>query len=93
MDSPWENGYVELFNVKLRDDLLNRESFLSLEEARWVIDRWQLDYNHHRIHLALYFLTPVAYAARGSNEQPICAMSDQQLPHLRLRRILYYVYP
>ena len=38
--SPWENGYIESFNGKLRDDLLNRELFLSLEEARWVIDRW-----------------------------------------------------
>ena len=37
--SPWENGYVESFNGKLRDELLNRELFLSLEEARWVIDR------------------------------------------------------
>ena len=47
--SPWENGYIESFNGKLRDDLLNRELFLSLEEARWVTDRWRLDYNHHRI--------------------------------------------
>ena len=46
---PWENGYVESFNGKLRDELLNRELFLSMEEARWVIDRWQLDYNHRRI--------------------------------------------
>ena len=42
--SPWENGYVESFNGKLRDELLNRELFLSLAEARWVIDRWRLDY-------------------------------------------------
>ena len=45
--SPWENGYVESFNGKLRDELLNQELFLSLEEARWVVDRWRLDYNHH----------------------------------------------
>ncbi|HIK93908.1 MAG TPA: transposase, partial [Planctomycetes bacterium] len=37
--SPWENGYVESFNGKLHDELLNRELFLSMEEARWVIDR------------------------------------------------------
>ena len=61
--SPWENGYVESFNGKLRDELLNREFFLSLDEARWVIDRWQLDYNHHRIHSALDYQTPAAYAA------------------------------
>ena len=61
--SPWENGYVESFNGKLRNELLNRELFLSMEEARWVIDRWQLDYNHRRIHSALDYQTPAAYAA------------------------------
>ena len=61
--SPWENGYVESFNGKLRDELLNRELFLSLAEARWVIDRWRMDYNHHRIHSALDYQTPAAYAA------------------------------
>ena len=61
--SPGENGNVESFNGKLRDELLNRELFLSFEEARWVIDRWRLDYNHHRIHSALDYQTPAAYAA------------------------------
>ena len=61
--SPWENGYVESFNGKLRDELLDRELFLSLDEARWVIDRWRLDYNHRRIHSALDYQTPAAFAA------------------------------
>ena len=42
-EGPWENGYVESFNVKLRDELLTRELFLSLWEMRWVIDRRCLD--------------------------------------------------
>ena len=63
--SPWENDYVESFNGKLRDELLNRELFLSLEDARWVIDRWRLDYNHHRRHSALDYETPAAFAARS----------------------------
>ena len=50
-------GYVESSGGKLRDELLNRELFLSLEEARWVIDRWRLDYIHHRIHRALDYQT------------------------------------
>ena len=67
--SPWENGYVESYNGKLRDELLNRELFLSLKEACWVIDRWRLDYNHYRIHSALNYQTPAAYAA------PLCSSS------------------
>ena len=61
--SPWENGYVESFNSRFRDELLDRELFLGLEDARWVIDRWRLDYNHHRIHSALDYQTPAAFAA------------------------------
>ena len=60
--SPWENGYVESAGGKLRDELLNQELFLSLAEVRWVIDRWRLDYNHHRIHNALNYRTLAAYA-------------------------------
>jgi transposase InsO family protein len=61
--TPWENGYIESFNGKRRDELLNREIFLNFEEARWVIDRWRLDYNHHRIHSSLDYQTPAVYAA------------------------------
>ena len=43
--SPWENGYVESAGGKLRGELLNRELFLSFEEACWVIDHWRLNYN------------------------------------------------
>ena len=61
--SPGENGYVESAGGKLRDELLNRELCLSLREACWVIDRWRLDYNHYRIHSALNYQTPAAFAA------------------------------
>ena len=60
--SPWENGYIESFNGKLRDECLNGELFLSLAEARYVVDRWWLDYNHHRPHSRLNWMTPAAYA-------------------------------
>ena len=60
--SYWENGYVESTGDKQRDELLNRKLFLSLEEARWVTDRWRLDNNHHRIHSALDYQTPAAFA-------------------------------
>ena len=61
--SPWENGYVESFNGKLRDELLDRELFLSLPEARVVLDQWKVDYNHRRPHGGLKWLTPAAYVA------------------------------
>ena len=60
--SSWENGYVESAGGKLRDELLNRKLFLSLEEARWLIDRWRLDDNHHRIHSALDYQAPATFA-------------------------------
>ena len=61
--NPWENGYVESAGGKLHDELLNQELFLSLAEVRWVIDRWRLDYNHHRIQSALDYQTPATCAA------------------------------
>ena len=80
--SPWENGYVESFNGKLRDELLNRELFLSLQEARWVIDRWRLDYNHRRIHSSLDYQTPAAYAARCSSSVRPTASLQKNSGHL-----------
>jgi transposase InsO family protein len=62
--SPWENGYVESFNGKLRDELLNRELFLSVPEARYVLDEWRAEYNHRRPHSGLKWQTPAAYAAK-----------------------------
>jgi putative transposase len=64
--SPWENGYVESFNGKLRDELLNQELFLSLAEVRFVIDRWRMDYNHHRPHSALDYRTPAVFAIKDN---------------------------
>jgi len=61
--SPWQNAYIESFNGKLRDELLNLELFLSLEEAKYVAERWRLDYNHHRPHSSLNWMTPAAFAA------------------------------
>ncbi|NIN74028.1 MAG: transposase, partial [Xanthomonadales bacterium] len=44
--SPWENGYNESFNGKLRDELLNREVFTTLTEAKVLIAQWRWEYNH-----------------------------------------------
>ena len=61
---PWENGYVESFNSKLRDELLNRELFLHIDELRYVADRWRMDYNHYRPHSSLDYMAPAAFAAK-----------------------------
>ena len=61
--SPWENAYVESFNGKLRDELLNRELFLSLPEARYVLDVWREEYNERRPHSGLNWQTPAGFAA------------------------------
>ena len=48
--SPWENGYIESFNGKLRDELLNGEIFNTLVEAQVLIERWRREYNTWRPH-------------------------------------------
>ena len=70
--SPWENGYVESFNGKFRDELLDREIFYTLTEARILIERWRRQYNTVRPHSALGYRPPapdaIMPAALGSSE-------------------------
>lgn len=56
--SPWENGYVESFNARFRDELLDGEIFFSLNEARTVIEDWRRHYNAIRPHSALGWRPP-----------------------------------
>ena len=60
--SPWENGYVESFHSRMRDELLDGELFLHLDEVKYVVDRWRMDYNHYRPHSSLGYMTPARYA-------------------------------
>jgi transposase InsO family protein len=60
--SPWENGYIESFNGKLRDELLNREVFTTLTEARVLIEQWRKEYNHIRPHSSLGYQPPAPEA-------------------------------
>ncbi len=60
--SPWENGYVESFNGKMRDELLNREIFYTLQEAQVLIARWREEYNHFRPHSSLGYRPPAPQA-------------------------------
>ncbi len=56
--TPWENGYVEAFNGKLRDELLDREIFTTLTEAKILIEEWRKEYNQVRPHGALNYRPP-----------------------------------
>jgi len=60
--SPWENGYIESFNGKLRDELLNREVFTTLTEAKILIEEWRKEYNQVRPHSALNYRPPAPEA-------------------------------
>lgn len=60
--SPWENGYIESFNGKLRDELLNGEIFDTVLEARIIVERWRSEYNTIRPHSALGYLPPAPEA-------------------------------
>jgi putative transposase len=60
--SPWENGYIESFNGKLRDELLNREIFTTLIEAKALIVDWRKEYNQVRPHSSLGYRPPAPEA-------------------------------
>jgi len=60
--SPWENGYIESFNGKMRDELLNREIFYSVKEADILIEQWRIEFNTIRPHSALGYKPPAPKA-------------------------------
>ncbi len=76
--APWENALIETFNGKLRDELLNREVFETMAEARHLA-AYLRDYNHHRPHSSLDYMSPAAYAA-------LCASSGAASRRLRRHR-------
>lgn len=62
---PMENGYIESFNGKFRDECLNSHWFASLADARHTIEDWRCDYNEERPHRSLGQLTPADFARRS----------------------------
>jgi hypothetical protein len=98
--SPWENGYVESFNGKLRDELLEREIFYSLEEAKVLIEMWRKHYNTVRPHSALGYKPPApesicigmkdAGCATGAGNQgrrSRCPIWSSHWTHVYLQRL------
>lgn len=67
--SPWENGYSESFNSRLRDELLDRELFTSLTEARFLLEDYRVDHNEKRPHSSLGQRAPAAFYASWEEER------------------------
>jgi transposase InsO family protein len=63
--SPWENGVVESYHARLRDEMLEREEFATLAEARGLLEIWREEYNNARPHGSLGYKTPTAFAAEA----------------------------
>jgi putative transposase len=66
---PMQNGFVESFNGRLRDECLNEHLFANLAQARRIIEEWRIDYNTNRPHTSLNGLTPTEFAARPNQGQ------------------------
>jgi putative transposase len=77
--SPWQNSFVESFNGRVRDELLNVEEFASLLEAEVIIEAWLVEYNNYQPHSALGGLTRTEYAAGWTTNQN--QRLSQQLGH------------
>ena len=67
--SLWENGYIQSFNGKMRDELLNGEIFYTLKEARVLIEIWRKEYNTIRPHSSLGYRPPVPEAIMAPTTQ------------------------
>jgi putative transposase len=77
--SPWENGYAESFHSRLRDEFLKLEVFESLWAAKRLTRQWREDYNHHRPHSSLGYVTPIEFAARCAASAPASATPQPPL--------------
>lgn len=84
--SPWENGYVESFHSRLRDELLDSELFTCLAEAKMLSTQWRLEYNHRRPHSSLGYVAPAVFAA--SRAGPAVGASPLPAPRPAKQRVV-----
>ena len=78
--SPWENGYVESFHGKFRDELLNGEIFYTLQEAKVIIEQWRREYNQVRPHSSLGYRPPAPEAIRPWTPAPMRLLPPGSAP-------------
>ena len=83
---PIQNGFVESFNGRMRDELLNETLFFSLDHAKAAIARWTADYQQQRPHSALGYMTPAAFAAISPQRTIGCATLTNSADRPLLRR-------
>ncbi len=90
--SPWENGHIESFHDKFRDECLNREIFGSLLEAKVLVEQWRIDYNTNRPHSSLRYQTPqeVADSWQTSLRASPCAASARTTRNINNRTELHF---
>jgi len=98
--SPWENGYIESFNGKLRDELFNREIFYALIEAKVLIEQWRKEYNQVRPHSSLNYWPPappttIATLPVKSNKLPVLNLLSRISVRVQFFQnpSLYYITP
>ena len=76
--APWENGYAESFFSRLRDELLNVEEFMNLQEARWFARRRQEEHNQERPHSSLGYRTPAEFASQCAASASVATLPTLQ---------------
>lgn len=81
--SPWQNGFVESFHSRLRDECLACELFFGLGEARAVIGRWRQTYNHRRPHSGLGGLTPAEFASHWAASASVATLPARRQPNAK----------
>jgi transposase InsO family protein len=84
--SPWENGYNESFNGKLRDECLNREIFYTLKEAQVLIEQWRRFYNTERPHSSLGYRPPAPQAVLPKSQITDYVASMDRNPVVQVAR-------
>jgi putative transposase len=84
--SPWQNGFIESFHARFREECLNREQLWTLTEARVVIEDWRFKYNHIRPHRSLGYVTPIQFAGLAMEASPLTVATPP------VRRSLDFLY-
>lgn len=90
--SPWQNGYIESFNARLREECLNREQLWTLTEARVVLEDWRWKYNHVRPHRSLGYITPLEFAQQEDIKAISIPGRASSRPTASLRHSLDWLY-